>query len=201
MLLRDGRPELVYGTMGGEGQPQTQAALVTRMIDFGMTPQEAIDAPRWLYGRTWGADSNDLRLEGRIPDEVVCGLARRGHPVKKVEDYTDVMGHAGAILVNQETGGRSRLRLLAGAGSAPECFYPAEGSGQIVIAQDRVLHPELRGEQGVEFAVQGFGYVAGEDVFVRGISVPHAADSVHDRAAARVLHFYDAVEIARVQPL
>ena len=57
MLLRDGRPELVYGTMGGEGQPQTQAALVTRMIDFGMTPQEAIDAPRWLYGRTWGADS------------------------------------------------------------------------------------------------------------------------------------------------
>ena len=104
MLLRDGRPELVYGTMGGEGQPQTQAALVTRMIDFGMTPQEAIDAPRWLYGRTWGADSNDLRLEGRIPDEVVCGLARRGHPVKKVGDYTDVMGHAGAILVNQETG-------------------------------------------------------------------------------------------------
>ena len=104
MLLRDGRPELVYGTMGGEGQPQTQAALVTRMIDFGMTPQEAIDAPRWLYGRTWGADSNDLRREGRIPDEVVCGLARRGHPVKKVEDYTDVMGHAGAILVNQETG-------------------------------------------------------------------------------------------------
>lgn len=104
LLLRDGRPELVYGTMGGEGQPQTQAALVTRMIDFGMTPQEAIDAPRWLYGRTWGADSNDLRLEGRIPDEVVCGLARRGHPVKKVGDYTDVMGHAGAILVNQETG-------------------------------------------------------------------------------------------------
>lgn len=104
MLLKDGRPELVYGTMGGEGQPQTQAALVTRMIDFGMTPQEAIDAPRWLYGRTWGKDSNDLRLEGRIPDDVAEELARRGHPVKKVEDYTDVMGHAGAILVNQRSG-------------------------------------------------------------------------------------------------
>lgn len=104
MLLKNGKPYLVYGTMGGEGQPQTQAALVTRIVDFGMTPQEAITAPRWLYGRTWGASSNDLKLEGRIPSEVVAELKKRGHPVKVVADFTDTMGHAGAILVNQETG-------------------------------------------------------------------------------------------------
>lgn len=104
MLLKNGKPFLVYGTMGGEGQPQTQAAIVTRVVDFGMTPQEAISAPRWLYGRTWGAASNDLKLEGRIPKNVVDELQRRGHPVRSVEDYTDTMGHAGAILVDQTSG-------------------------------------------------------------------------------------------------
>lgn len=54
MMLKNGKPYLVYGTMGGEGLPQTQAAIATRVVDFGMTPQQAIDAPRWLYGCTWG---------------------------------------------------------------------------------------------------------------------------------------------------
>ena len=101
MLLKNGRPFLVYGTMGGEGQPQTQAAIVTRVVDFCMTPQEAVTAPRWLYGRTWGASSNDVKLEGRIPASVVEELAGRGHPVKVVEDFTDTMGHAGAILIHE----------------------------------------------------------------------------------------------------
>lgn len=109
MLLQDGKPYLVYGTMGGEGQPQTQAALVTRIVDFGLTPQEAIAAPRWLYGRTWGAASNDLKLEGRVSREVSEELRKRGHPIKVVEDYTDTMGHAGAILIDPKSG------LLQGA--------------------------------------------------------------------------------------
>ena len=69
-----------------------------------MTPQMAINSPRWLYGRTWGKASNDLKMEGRIPDEVLKDLEKRGHPVKKVEDFTDTMGHAGAILINQNSG-------------------------------------------------------------------------------------------------
>ncbi|MFP5303617.1 gamma-glutamyltransferase, partial [Cobetia sp. SIMBA_158] len=70
MLLKEGKPALIYGTMGGEGQPQTQAALVTRIVDYGMNVQEAIEAPRWLYGRTWGATSNRLKVECRIPQDV-----------------------------------------------------------------------------------------------------------------------------------
>ena len=104
MLFKGGRPFLVYGTMGGEGQPQTQAALVTRIVDFGMTPQAAIDAPRWLYGRSWGREANDLKLEGRFPEAVVEELVRRGHSASLVAPYTDLMGHAGAILINQENG-------------------------------------------------------------------------------------------------
>ncbi|UFJ39587.1 gamma-glutamyltransferase [Brevibacillus humidisoli] len=103
MLFQNGKPYLVYGTMGGEGQPQTQAAIVTRIVDFGFSVQDAIEAPRWLHGRTWGAASNDLKMEGRIPDEVIQEMKDRGHPVKVVEDYTDTMGHAGAILIDPDT--------------------------------------------------------------------------------------------------
>jgi len=101
MLFKEGRPWLIYGSMGGEGQPQTQAALVTRIVDFGLSPQEAVSAPRWLYGRSWGAASNDVKIEGRVPSAVTEELARRGHPVKVVEDYIDIMGHAGAILLHE----------------------------------------------------------------------------------------------------
>jgi oxamate amidohydrolase len=104
MLFKDEKPYLLYGTMGGDGQPQTQAALVTRIIDFGFSPQEAVGAPRWLYGRSWGAGSNDLKLEGRIPETVAAELRRRGHRVTFVDDYSETMGHAGAILINRQTG-------------------------------------------------------------------------------------------------
>ncbi len=98
MLLKDGKAHLVYGSMGGDGQPQTIAAMTTRMVDFGMEPQDAINAPRWLLGRSWGAESNDLKLEGRIPGDVAKELERRGHEVRRLADFTEIMGHAGAIL-------------------------------------------------------------------------------------------------------
>ena len=103
MLLKNQKPYLIYGTMGGEGQPQTQAAIATRVVDFGMSPQDAIAAPRWLHGRTWGASSNDLKVEGRVPASVRDELKRRGHPVNAVDDYTDTMGHAGAIVIDPVT--------------------------------------------------------------------------------------------------
>lgn len=103
MLFTDGKPYLIYGTMGGEGQPQTQTAIVTRIIDFGFSVPAAIAAPRWLQGRTWGVATNDLKIEGRVLQIVVQELIKRGHLVKVVEDYTDKMGHAGAILIDHLT--------------------------------------------------------------------------------------------------
>lgn len=112
MMLKDGEPVMLYGTMGGEGQPQTQAALVTRVVDFGYNIQQAIEAPRWLHGRTWGADSDSLKLEGRISDVVIQDLKHRGHDVEKVEDWSNSMGHAQGITIDPETG-------VLGAGADP----------------------------------------------------------------------------------
>ena len=97
LATRDGEPHLVFGTMGGEGQPQTHAALLTRLVDFGYDVQQAIEAPRWLMGRTWGAESQDLWLEGRVGEPVVRELERRGQPVKMLPSWDDNCGHAQAI--------------------------------------------------------------------------------------------------------
>lgn len=104
LMTRDGKPYLAFGSMGGEGQPQTQAAMITRIIDFGYDVQQAIEAPRWLMGRTWGTKSRNMSLEGRIPDQVVRELKRRGQPVQMVTDWNDNMGHAHGILVDRERG-------------------------------------------------------------------------------------------------
>jgi gamma-glutamyltranspeptidase len=104
MLLKDGRPYLAFGSMGGEGQPQSQAAMVTRIVDFGYDVQQAIESPRWLMGRTWGTPSRNLSLEGRICDEVVRELKRRGQPVQMVTAWNDNMGHAHAVRVDRDQG-------------------------------------------------------------------------------------------------
>ena len=102
MYLMAGRPRLVYGTMGGDGQPQTQAALVTRLVDRGLSPQAAVEAPRWLYGRTWGDPSTALRLESRLGEDVAAALRGRGHEVHVVEEWSDLMGHAQLIRLDAE---------------------------------------------------------------------------------------------------
>jgi gamma-glutamyltranspeptidase len=100
MLLGPAGLELVYGSMGGEGQPQTQAAIATRVVDHGLSVQEAIDAPRWLLGRTWGEEHRGLRLERRFGSPVARALAAAGHEnVSLVDDYSELMGHAQAIQV------------------------------------------------------------------------------------------------------
>jgi gamma-glutamyltranspeptidase/glutathione hydrolase len=94
--LKDGR-QLVYGTMGGDGQPQTQAAVFTRYALFGQALQAAVSAPRWLLGRTWGSPSITLKLESRWPERLVAALTAAGHPIELVDAFSDLVGHAGAI--------------------------------------------------------------------------------------------------------
>ncbi len=98
-LLSDGRI-MVYGAMGGEGQPQTQAAVFTRYAMLGAELQDAITAPRWVLSRTWGDTRTDLRLENRFPRELIAALRNVGHEVNTVDAFDEVMGHAGAIVLH-----------------------------------------------------------------------------------------------------
>jgi gamma-glutamyltranspeptidase/glutathione hydrolase len=100
--LKDGRT-IAYGTMGGDGQPQTQAAVFTRHVLFRQPLDKAIDAPRWLLGRTWGSTITNLRLESRFDGNLIDRLMSAGHDVQVLdESYSDTMGHAGAVVLHKD---------------------------------------------------------------------------------------------------
>jgi gamma-glutamyltranspeptidase len=100
--LSDGRI-VAYGTMGGDGQPQTQAALFTRHVLYRQTLEEAVDRPRWLLGRTWGSPLTNLRLESRFEEGLIDRLLSAGHDVEVLPDaYSDTMGHAGAVVLHPD---------------------------------------------------------------------------------------------------
>lgn len=119
MACREGKPAILYGTQGGEGQPQTQTLLLTRMLHYGMNPQMAVNAPRFVWGRTWGEPTQELKVESRVADEVLADLAAAGHIVRKVDDYDGVMGHAHVISID-DNGYRS-------GGTDPRCDGAAIG--------------------------------------------------------------------------
>lgn len=99
-VLKDGRV-MAYGTMGGDGQPQTQGMLFARHVLFRQPLDQAIDAPRWLLGRTWGSAHTNLRLESRFDGNLVDRLLSAGHDVEVIgEAYSDTMGHAGAVVLH-----------------------------------------------------------------------------------------------------
>jgi gamma-glutamyltranspeptidase len=116
MVLRDGRPELVFGTMGGDGQPQIQVQFLHHVYDRGMNVQQALDMPRWIYGRHAIAErpeiaaADALIVESRMDPLLIADLRARGHLVFEVGPYRSEMGHAHAIAIDRERG------TLAGGG-------------------------------------------------------------------------------------
>jgi gamma-glutamyltranspeptidase/glutathione hydrolase len=101
-VLKDGRI-MGYGTMGGDGQPQTQAMLFSRHVMFGEPLDLSLDRPRWLLGRTWGSGHTNLRLESRFDKSVIERLVSAGHDVEVLEEaYSDTMGHAGAVILHAD---------------------------------------------------------------------------------------------------
>lgn len=101
MACREGRPVYLYGTQGGEGQPQTQTLLLTRMLHYGMDPQAAVDEPRFVWGRTWGEPTQELKVESRVTQTVREELAEAGHLVREAGSYDGIMGHAHAIAIDR----------------------------------------------------------------------------------------------------
>ncbi len=99
--LPDGRV-VAYGTMGGDGQPQTQAMILSRYAWYRQGIQQAISAPRWLLGRTWGSEVTNVRIENRFSAEIFDQLASVGHELEVIGPYDDIMGHAGAIVLHPD---------------------------------------------------------------------------------------------------
>jgi gamma-glutamyltranspeptidase/glutathione hydrolase len=95
MMLRDGRPWVSFGVMGGDNQAQAHAQVAMNLIDFGMNIQEAGEAARMRHG------GDSLQLESGIGDEVRKILEARGH---KLRDGRGAMGGFQGILIDPRTG-------------------------------------------------------------------------------------------------
>src|SRR5207248_2483440 len=102
MALRDGRPAMVFGTMGGDGQPQIHLQVYTAAVSFGLNIQEAIEMPRWIHGEANDAES--LRVESRFPPETLQALRQRGHKVEELSAWETGMGYAQGITFDTYAG-------------------------------------------------------------------------------------------------
>jgi gamma-glutamyltranspeptidase/glutathione hydrolase len=100
-VLRNDLPWLAVGTPGGDGQTHTLTQVINNIAVFGMTPQEAIDAPRLRR-----LNDGSLAIEEAVPQEVRDALAARGYTVHARSGLTAEFGGAQAVLVDQISGRR-----------------------------------------------------------------------------------------------
>ncbi len=98
MLLWDGVPRIIHGSMGGEIQPQVFAQVVSAIVDGKADVATAVGAPRWAADvpRHLGGATRTV-LEARYRPEVVAGLRERGHDPEVIDPWSSSMGHAHAI--------------------------------------------------------------------------------------------------------
>jgi gamma-glutamyltranspeptidase/glutathione hydrolase len=94
MVLRDDDLYMVFGSPGSDGQTQTMLQVLNNIHLFGMTPQEAVDAPRY---RSYG--DGTLLLDAGIGEAVRAGLARHGHRVRVQPVPSAELGGAQVIMV------------------------------------------------------------------------------------------------------
>ena len=95
LALRDGAPWLVFGTMGGDAQPQIHLQVLSQLLDRGVGVQAAVDAPRFVVD----VGDGGVRVESRVPSSLVAGLTDRGHSVDTMAPFDHLAGHAHAIEV------------------------------------------------------------------------------------------------------
>jgi len=97
MIFKDGKAFAALGLKGGHVQPQVQVQMIVNLVDHGMTPQQAIAAPRFNH-----IDGTKVGLEPGIADSVRSELSRRGH--EAVGADAESFGGAHMIMIHPESG-------------------------------------------------------------------------------------------------
>lgn len=100
-FMEKGDEHIGFGIMGGAVQPMAHAQFVSNFVDYGMTLQEALEAPRFFKS---GAPGCDVYIESRVPQQTLQQLSERGHELRIGREYVETMGRGQAILHNSKTG-------------------------------------------------------------------------------------------------
>ncbi|HLA16145.1 MAG TPA: gamma-glutamyltransferase [Candidatus Limnocylindrales bacterium] len=111
MILRDGRPWIVVGSMGGDSQPQILAQVVSAVVDGGTDIGTAISAPRWsVEPRDDVGRPIEVLVERGFDPAVATRLVGLGHALRSATEH-EVVGHCHAIELRSgpSVGGEARL--------------------------------------------------------------------------------------------
>jgi len=100
-FMEKGNEHIGFGIMGGAVQPSAHAQFVSNFVDYGMTLQEALEAPRFFKNNAPGCD---VYIESRVPEQTFQQLSERGHVIRIGREYVETMGRGQAILHNSKTG-------------------------------------------------------------------------------------------------
>ncbi len=124
MLLRDGRPWVIHGSMGGDAQPAIFAQVVSALVDGGVDVPTAVAAPRWaVVPRGHFLPPDRVLIEPRFRPGLLEALARAGHELEVTRPFDGGLGHCHAIeLVD---GGPARGGTLAAATDPRSVGLPA----------------------------------------------------------------------------
>lgn len=97
-LSKDGEALGPFGVMGAFMQPQGQLQVLVNLLNYGMNPQQALDAPRWQW-----TGGRNVQVEQGVPEEIVEELRRRGHEVEIITNPI-MMGRGEIILRDRDSG-------------------------------------------------------------------------------------------------
>jgi gamma-glutamyltranspeptidase / glutathione hydrolase len=100
-FMEKGDEHIGFGIMGGAVQPMAHAQFVSNYVDYGMTLQEALEAPRFFKSNAPGCD---VYIESRVPEQTLQQLSERGHQIRIGREYVETMGRGQAILHNSKSG-------------------------------------------------------------------------------------------------
>jgi gamma-glutamyltranspeptidase/glutathione hydrolase len=102
MLVTDaGGLRMTVGTPGGHGQPQFLTQVYQNVFTFGMTPQQAVEAPRYIHN-----SGRRVEIEDRVPAAVIANLTERGHQMSTASGWTATFGGVQIILIDPKSGAR-----------------------------------------------------------------------------------------------
>jgi len=99
IYLKQGKPHLLFGTQGADGQPQTLCAILTRLIDYQYAPFEALQRPRFLLGRTFSNSRDSLKIEANVDERTLLKLKDMGHEVHLIDAQSPLAGQPGVIQI------------------------------------------------------------------------------------------------------
>ncbi len=100
LYRKNGRVRAIYGSQGGDGQPQTLAHILTRLVDFGLDPFTALARPRIHVGPTFLDSRKGIKIESNVGIAAIHDLQQFGYPIEIVSALNPGTGQAGAITVN-----------------------------------------------------------------------------------------------------